>query len=477
MKSKEYLIFIIFIILSGHISLPAFSQESWSLEKCIDYALENNIQIKQQELNTRYSEITLLQSKAILLPTLNGSANHNYSFGRSVDPYTNEFSSANVQSNNFSLNSSVMLFNGFQNMNTIKRNQFDLMASLEDMEKAKNDISLSIASAYLQILFSLELLDIANNQLEITKLQVERTKKLVEAGSLAHGSLLEIQSQEAAEELQVVNAQNQQDISYLTLTQLLDLDSVDGFDIVHPELSEINTETFPYTVSQVYGEAIMKLPQISSAEYRLQSSEKGLSIARGFISPRLTLGASYGTGYSNARKLYTLSDDISYQTIGQTELSQENVLAPMFIYDESPWAFGDQLKDNASTSLYFSLSVPILNGFQTRTSISNAKINLLNSEYSLQLAKNQLYKDIQQAYADALAALKRYSASEKAVSSREESFRYTQQKFDVGLVNSVDYNLAKNNLIKAKSDLLQAKYEFIFKSKILDFYRGQPIKL
>jgi len=455
--------------------MQAFSQESWSLEKCVNYAIENNIQIKQQELNARYSENTLTQSKATVLPSLNASASHNYSFGRSVDPYTNEFSSENSLSDNFSISSSVTLFNGLQNMNTIKRNQFDLMASLEDLEKAKNDISLSIASAYLQILFNLELLDIASNQLDITKLQVERTRKLVEAGSLAQGSLLEIQSQEAAEELQVVNAQNQLDLSYLTLTQLLDLDSVEGFDIVRPELPDINTESIPYTVSQIYTEAIINMPQITGAEYRLQSSEKELSIAKGMVSPRLALGASYGTGYSDARTLssYTLGMD----TIGYTAISGEGVLGYQYEYSSEEYPFMDQLKDNASTALYFSLSVPILNGFQTRTSISNAKISLLNSEYSLQLEKNRLYKDIQQAYADALAALKKYHSSKKAVSSWEESFRYTQQKFDVGLVNSVDYNLAKNNMMKAKSDLLQAKYEFIFKSKILDFYRGQPIKL
>ena len=289
MKKNKYFTIIGLIFFS----LPGISQEIWTLEKCINYAYENNIRIKQQELNAKYSKNTLIQSKAEALPNLNAQANHNYSFGRAVDPYTNTFSTENVISDNFSLSSSVTLFNGFQIINTIKQNQFNLLASIQDVEKMKNDISLNIASAYLQILFNEELLEIATNQLEIIQQQVERTKNLVDAGSLAKGSLLEIEAQTALENLQMVNAQNQLNISYLTLTQLLDLDSVGGFKIEHPQFPDLEEENLIPSVNQVYLEAINNLPQIKSAEYQLLGYERGLAIARGTRSPRLSLSASY----------------------------------------------------------------------------------------------------------------------------------------------------------------------------------------
>lgn len=461
------------------LSLSSIAQEIWTLEKCINYAYENNIRIKQQELNAKYSKNTLIQSKAGALPSLNANASHNYNFGRSVDPYTYDFTENNIQSNNFSLSSSVILFNGLQTYNTIKQNQLNLLADLQDVEKAKNDISLNIASAFLQILFNEELLNVAKSQLEITQQQVERTKNLVDAGSLAKGSLLEIEAQTALENLKVVNAQNQLNISYLTLTQLLDLDSVGGFKIEHPQFPDLEEKNLIPSVNQVYLEAINNLPQIKSAEYKLSGSEKGLNIARGTRSPRLSLSASYGTGYSNAIENFIITDTTYGSVLSGYTLSGEDVYTNTYDidYETETRPFGDQFRDNASTSLSFNLTIPIFNGLQVHSSISNAKISVLNSKYQLELAKNQLYKEIQQAHADAMAALNKFFATKKAVSSMAESFQYTQQKFNVGLVTSVDYNIAKNNLTKAKSDLLQAKYEYIFKSKVLDFYRGKPIEL
>lgn len=457
-------VILFFAIISTNIFQVQAQDKQWSIQNCIDYAFENNITIKQQKLNAEYSENEYLRSKVQILPNLNGNASHNYNFGRSVDPYTNQFSEENVMSDNFSLSSSVTIFNGLQNLNTIKKNKYNLMANLEDVEKAKNDIALNIAAAYLQILLNEELLGVAQDQLGISQLQVERTKKLVDAGSLAKGSLLEIESQAAFEGLQVVNRQNQLDFSYLSIVQLLDIDSVGGFVIEQPQIEEPEKENYIPSINQVYLESSQTLPQIKSAEYNLKSSEKDLAIAKGTRSPRLTLSGGYGTGYSDAREKYVLDGTINPAT-GSPNFTSVN------------YAFKDQLKDNGSKSLAFGLSIPIFNGWQTNTAISNAKISVLNSEYTLELTKNQLYKEIQQAHADAKAALNKYIATKKSVTFMEESFRYTQQKFDVGMVNSVDYNVAKNQLLKVKSDLLQAKYEYVFKLKILDFYRGNPIKL
>ncbi len=471
-----------FFIFMFFVSFSIYAQKEWSLENCINYAMEHNIQIKQQKLNIRRSENTYVMSKASTLPTLNANASQNFNWGRSVDPYTNDFTENNVKSNNFSVSSSVILFNGFQNINKIKQNRFELLASIQDVEKTKNDIALNIAASYLQVLYNQDMLKNAEKQLEITNLQVERTKKMVEAGSLPQGDLLSIESQFATDELQVVNAQNQLDISMLTLKQLLDLDTLNDFNIVRPEFPELNINTINFTIEDIYNEALKNLPEIKSAEYKLLSSEKNLLVAKGGRSPRLSLSASWGTGYSNAYENYFITDT-TFGTIlsGYTQIGTNiyNVYSYNYqpVYDSETRPFADQLKDNGSTSLSFSLTIPLFNGLQTSKSINNAKIGVLNSEYNLELQKNQLYKDIQQKYTDVLAALKKYYSSKKAYLALQKSFAYAQQKFDVGLMNFVDYNIEKNKFIRTESDLLQAKYDYIFKSKILDFYRGIQIKL
>lgn len=469
------------VLLSFYYS-TVYSQKKWSLEECVNYALENNLMIRQQKLNYDYSKNAYNQSKINVLPNLNGSVGENLNWGRSVDPYTNEFTDNNTNSMNMGISSTLLLFNGFQNINTIKQNEYKLLASIEDIEKMKNDISMNIAAAYLQILYCKDVLLVAQNQVETTRFQVERTKKMVEAKSVPEGNLLEIEAQVAGEELQIITAQNQLDIAYLTLTQLLDLDSVQGFDIFIPEFPDLDIQTINFTLDDIYKESVEKMPEIRSAEFNLKSAEKGLSIAQGGRYPRLSTTLSWGSGYSSAYENYYISDSVTYVAVsGFTQIGTEiyNVYSEYNIdtYDSEVRPFGEQLDNNRSTSLGFNLSIPIFNGWQTNTAISNAKINLLNSEYSLQLKKDQLYKDIQQKYTDVLAALKKYYSTKKALESLEISFAYTKDKYEVGLMNFVDFNIAKNNLSKTQSDLLQAKYDYIFKTKILDFYRGIQIKL
>jgi outer membrane protein len=450
---KYFISIVAFLLFCQYNVLSA--QKIWKLEDCINYAFDNNLQIKQQILNTRYNSNILLQSKIGLAPDFNAGIGSSISWGRALDQTTYEFTeNQRIISMNSNISSSLTLFSGLQQYNTIKQNEFDLMASLQDLEKLKNDISLAIAAGYLQILFNKELLAISKNQLELTRMQVNRTNKLVDAGSLARGALLEIEAQAASEELNVINASNQLDISYLTLTQLLDLDSVGGFQIEIPEFGDIADQEILVSVNSVYNDANAILPQIKSAEYQLESSEKGLGIARGSRSPSLSLNGSYGTGYSDIRERYN-------PATGQME----------------SYPFADQMKDNVSTTLSLGLRVPIFNGWMTGTNISNAKLSVMNSQLALETARNNLYKDIQQAHADAVAARKKYIATQQALASMEESFMYTEQKFEVGLVNTVDYNAEKNRLTQTQSDLLQAKYDYIFKMKILDFYRGNPLTL
>lgn len=456
---RKYTVAVLLFILPFAATIKA-QENPWSLEDCINYAMENNITIKQTELNTRYNQNVLDQSKTSRFPSLNASSNYSYSFGRALDQTTYEFTD-NQQINSISVNvsSGVTLFNGFQKKNSIEQNRINLMASYEDVQKVKNDISLNIAAAYLQILFSQELLLVAQNQLEITSQQVDRTQKMVDAGKLARGSALEIQAQYASEELNVVNAENQLQLAYLNLQQMLDLQYDPGFRINSPDLPVPGDSLLLLNVMDVFGTAQEIMPQIKSSEYNLEASELDLEIAKGMRYPSLSLSGNYNTGFSDIREKIIDTDPVT----------------GIPIYGKYP--FFEQINDNLSVGLGLGLNIPIFNGGQVNTAVANARIGIENARLEVQNMKNNLYRDIQQAYADALAALKKFESTKKALISMEESFTYTEKKFEVGLVNTVDYNTSKNQLTMTQSDLLQAKYDFIFKTKILNFYKGEPITL
>jgi len=470
-------IFLFVVFLPG--LLMAQTDGIWSLEDCVNYALTNNVDIKQQMLNIEMVEADVLQSKLDVLPDFNGYVSHGYNWGRTIDRFSNEFATSRVRSNNLYLSSSVILFNGLQKFNYIKKTELDMLATKYNVDKFMDDVSISIATYYLQILYNRELLSIAEAQLDISLQQVERTKKLVDAGTLAKGDLLLIESQAATEELNVVNVQNSLDISYLELTQLLDLPSPVGFEIEVPDLSGIEVPDAPMSPEQIYEIALGTQPDVKSAELNLESSEKSLAIARGMISPNLYLSASWGTGYSGLNQYGVNPIIIANPLIGTTE-GGESVYSIQDYetyesYETVSWA--DQLNDNSNESVMLNLNIPIFNGWMVRTNISKAKIGIDNAQYSLELVKLRLRKIIQQAYADAVAAVKSYDASEKKVAATDEAFKYAEQKFNVGMINSVEYNESKKDLTLAQAQLLQAKYDFIFKTTVLDFYMGKPLTL
>ncbi len=454
---KNSLAALIFLLAS--FSTVYTQDKEWSLEDCIQYAMENNITIKQADLNTNYSKIILDQSKTSRLPNLNASSNYSYSMGRALDQTTYEFTN-NQQINSISVNvsSGVNLFNGFQKRNTIEQNKINLMSAYEDVKRIKNNISLNIAAAYLQILFNEELLSVTKNQLEITRQQVERTQKLVDAGKLARGSSLEIEAQLAGEELNLVNSENQLVLSYLNLQQLLDLPYDRNFKIIVPDLQEPGENQLLVNVMDVFKTSEKIMPQIIGSEYNLQATLKDLDIARGMRYPTLSLSGNYNTGFSDIREKVVDTDPFGLPIMGK-------------------YPFFEQISDNLSIGVGLGLSIPIFNGGQVNASLANARISIENAQLELQKRKNELFRDIQQAYADAVAALKKYESTGKALISIEESFNYTEKKFEVGLVNTVDYNASKNQLIITQSDLLKAKYDFIFKTRILNFYKGEPITL
>ena len=436
----------IFILLfAGVLFIQAQAQEKWSLQKCIDYALTNNIAIKQYEINSEYQKNELNQAKNNRLPSLNASLSQDMSFGRSQQ-LDGTYKALNTATTGFRIGTSVVIFNGNTLKNNIENQDIILKKSFEDLQKAKDDVALNIASGYLEILFAKELIKVAEAQVEQTKKQIERTSQLVDAGKVAPGTLLEIQSQLASEELNIVTRQNSLQIALLNLAQLLELESTTKFDIETPDLPELGAQSSIVAASGVYEKAVENRPEIKSASYQLKSAETQLKIAKGALYPSLSASAGFSDGYYNVLNI-----------------------------DEDK--FGNQIKNNNSEYIGLSLSIPIFNKFQNKTNISNSNLQIANRRLELESAKKDLRKQIEQAYTNAVASQKRYIANEIAVKSMQESFRYIEEKYNVGKVNSVEYNDSKSKLAIAQSDLIQAKYEFIFRSKILDFYNGVPIQL
>jgi outer membrane protein len=465
----------LFLLLSS----SSFSQKLWSLEDCINYAFDHNLDIKKQVLAVELNKSQVLQSKLSLLPDLNANATNVWNIGATIDMYTNTFATTTVRSNNFYVASNMTLFNGLSKFNTVKQNQLNLLASRYDLDVIQDNISLSIAGYYLDVLFNGELLDVAREQLRITKEQTARTAKLVEAGSLAKGDLLNIQAQESNEELNVVETENLLSISYISLQQLIDFPVSRDFRIEKPELKAVEKPDVVLTPEQMFQAALITRPEIKSADMRVKSAEKSLAIARGVITPTLSVGGSWGTGYSGASKEIdpNSTPSVTAEPIGITQNSHDTVLGFYRNYNYRTKSFSNQFSDNDNKSIGFYLRIPIFNGWSGRTAISQARIQMDQANVELEITKRNLRKSIEQAYADAVAALKKYNSSLQKVNAQEESFKYAQQKLDVGMITSYDYNANKKDLTKAQSDLLQAKYDFIFKTTILDFYMGHPISI
>lgn len=430
------------------------AQEEWTLERCISYAIENNIQLKQSALQVESSKYDKSQSLAQMFPNLNASTGFNTNFGRNIDPGTNQFVNEEVSSNNFRVGSNATLFNGLRLLNTFKKSQLDLLAAEYDLQGLSNDISMNIATAFMQVMFNEELLYVAQEQVTISTEQLERTRKLVDAGSIPEGNLFDVEAQLASNELQVINAENALSAAVLTLKQLLNLPASETFRIKRPEVDVPIDGLGGKTVGTVYDHALNNWPQIKSRETNLESARKSEKIAFATYTPTLSANASISTFYSSA------FEDIDF-------VNGEVVRTPI--------QYGDQLDRNLSESIGISLSIPIFNGLSSRTSVKQARLGRINAELQLQDQKNQLYASVQQAYNDATASKRQFDASDKSLKATERAFEYAEKRYEVGMMNSLEFNTASNNLARVQSELLRAKYDYIFKMKVLDFYQGKPI--
>ncbi len=424
------------------------AQEAWSLRRCIDYAIEHNIDIRQSENAARQSEVEVNTAKWARLPSINGNANQSWNWGRTQtavpDENTGDYSTVyvNTSSNgtNMSLSASVPLFTGLQIPNEYALAKLNLKAATADLQKAKDDISINVASYYLQVLFNKELHQVALGQVALSKEQLERISRLAELGKASPAEVAEAKSRVAQDEMTAVQTNNDYQLALLDLSQLIELETPEGFVLEEPA---VQLELTPLTPpDDIYQSAVVNKPSIQAAQYRLEGSRHSIRIAQSGFYPQLSLNGSLGTSY--------------YSTINRT--------------------FNQQMGDNFSKYVGLSLSVPIFNRLSTRNRVRTARLQRENYALQLDNAKKTLYKEIQQAWYSATASESKYTSSRAATEASQASFQLMNEKYINGQATAVEYNEAKQNLMKAQSDELQAKYDYLFRTKILDFYKGIPIE-
>ena len=467
------------------------SDTIWTLEKCINVALDNNLTIQGSELTVKNNELVLNQSRADIYPTLNAYGGYTNLWGRSIDPTTNLFATQRIQSVGFSGSSNFTIYSGFRKRNTINQDKSTLLASNYDLQTDKDNVMLDVANAFLNVILDTELLENAKVQLNTTQTELETTSKQVKAGALPYSNELDLQAQVESNKVQVISAENDLRIAKLRLKQLLLIPSEEPFDVKIPDLSDAAFVAELLPPDQVYATAESIMPQIKSADMSLQGAKYGIRIAKSYLGPTLSLSGNIYSNYSSAANRRRFLADPSGSTTIQTipigyfiNPLDNTTRIPVLADTEVPagqyvdnYPVFDQFKDNLSQSVQLTLNIPIFNGFQSRTAYQRAKIMSERAEVQAKQVRLQLRQNIELAYNSALAADKTYEASQKQVAYLEESFRATQKSYDLGARSYIDYQVASNNLFRAKSDLLRSKYNFIFTQKVLDFYIGKPITL
>ncbi len=438
------------ILLALTLLTPALAgaqdlRHPWSLQECLDWALEHNLTVKQSELNVTQQEIQTNTAENSWLPNLSGSVNESLSFGRGLTA-DNTYTSANTTSTGFSIGGSMNLFDGLATPNNIALSRLNLEAATADLERARDDIRVAVARAYVQVLYDYEIVDVARKQIELDDAQVARLEAMAASGKAAQADVSQQKATRAQSGVTLVQAENNLRLALLDLGQLLDFPSSEGFSIERPlvEVDEILLDL----PERIFADAVEVRPAIRAEEIRLKGRERSLKIAQAAQYPSLNLSGGVGTNY------YTTSNAAYPQD-----------------------KFFDQLSHNFSPYIGVSLNVPIFTKFQTRNNIRIARLNQDLQQIQLDKARQSLFKEIQQAWNNAVAAQTKYHASTEASTAAEDAFRLVQAKYENGKASITEFNESRNQLLKTRSDRVQATYEYLFQSRLLDFYRGSALEL
>ncbi|UYQ93034.1 TolC family protein [Chitinophaga horti] len=463
-------------------SFRAQAQDKWSFERCVAFALEHNLTIKQSVLQKRLAELVYQQNQLSQLPTLNAGADIGYNFGRSINPTTNSFDNTTLFSSGLSLSAGANLFNFFRVQNNIKGSRYEMEASNFLLERARNDMSFNIANAFLQILLANEQVKIGESQVALSTSQLENTKKLVAAGSVPESNQADLEAQLARDSSTLVTARNQAVISVLTLKAILNLD----FNIPFEPEVPANIKTTPVldiaqtAPEMVFSAALSNQPQTKADRANVMASERYLAAARALQYPSLRAAGSLGTNYaSTSQEVFGAPVFNGFDTIAAVNVggSEYGVYQPSYGFNTRKTPFGTQIGNNFRQYIGLSLNIPILNGWANRSAVLRAKIDVENRELTQAVNRQQLRQDVYTAHANAAAALQKFHAAESTERASQKAFDFATKRYNVGLMNSVEYITTQTNLNKAQIDKVSALYDYIFKIKLLEFYRDQKITL
>lgn len=458
-------------------SVSANAQRMWTLKECLDTALVKNISINQGYLSSEISRINLIQARAAELPNLYLNDSHSLNAGFSLDPYTNQYTTQNISSNNLSLNSSVNLFNGHVLLYTIRQNKLLYEAGLLDIDKLKVDVTLNILAAYMQVLMDYAAIDIAREQVISSDTLVGQTKKFLQFGKVAELSLLQIQSQLASDKLLEITAENQLQLDKLTLLQLMETPVDSSFEIKKQE-TEDSVLIIPPSSAQINDISLGFMPQIKSAAIKINASKASIKVAQCLGIPSLILSGGLKTGYSSIRSNYNTDTSFQLRTIGYVkgDLSQPvtgNV--PIYNSNKQIQSLSEQLKNNFGEFISLTLSVPIFNRYVARNSIAIAKVNVRVAQWNEQQTKNDLRKSVETVYTNQIAAGKKMLAVKEQLDLERRTYADMGKKYSFGAVDATSFLIEKNNFDKAAMSFIQAKYDYALKTKMVDFYLNKPL--
>lgn len=465
-------------------AITSFAQpavEKWDLQKCVEYALENNISVKQADLQVRFAKLDLQQSKWAQYPYANFSSSLGYSSGRNQDPTNFSLITTGYVFNNYSLQTSVDLFNWFSKRNTIAVRKLDLEATEVGLEKAKNDVALNVAAAYLQILLTREQVSLARFQVDQTLAQLDVTRKMVEAGRLPELNAATLESALASDSSALITAETAALQSVLQMKALLNMDAATPFDVITPPVDLIPVDNLAdLQPDAVYMLATVNMPQQKVDELNLKAAWKSVEVARGSMYPTISLFGSLGSTYNNkAREIKSKSQ--ANIPIGSVTVSGTTYdvfpLVPFDIYNYGNMSYFDQLNQNFRQSVGLSISVPIFNGGVLRTAWQRSKLNVRQAEIQKEANTHTLKQDIYKAYNDAMAAVQKFNANKKAVETSQKAYDFAKKRYDLGLLSTYDLLTSQTSLLQAKASLLYSQYDYVFKMKLLEFYKGQGLRL
>lgn len=473
--------YLLLIALLGTATINA--QDSlWTLQRSIQYAVDNNLDIKQSVLNERLSRLQLQQSQLGLLPTASASGNVGRSYGRSIDPTSNQFSTLGYTFLGLNGNVDVLLFGWFQKQNAIGQDKFLNKAAAADLDQLKNDVSLNVATAFLRILLAREQIHISENQVAFSLKQKEQTEYFVKAGRSPELDLAQMQAQVATDSSNYITATATYQQAVLDMKAIMNFEMAAPFTPVAPEVEKVPLgEMGALSPEQVYDVAKDHFGSIRSNQLKISAAEKSLAVAKGNLYPQLSLGGQFGTNYASTLK--ESNGDI--QLLGYKPSGDVVIINGTPVYVQSPdlfigtktTPFWKQLDNNFRQTVALTLSVPLLNGWSARTAVNKSKVDVQSKQINLEQSKMKLKQDVYKAYYDARSAVQKFYATSRADEASDRAYNYAQKRYELGLMNALELLTTQNNAFKARAEALSAKYDLLFKLKVIDYYLGKEIKL